>query len=243
MAELVYQTWERITGRPWSDAHAGGFTTGTYDENIALQKRLLGGWNPYAPKAKPAPKPAPRRQAAAARPAATPAALQIEPGMWLRIQEELMKLEREIAAEQIRVQEEQQAQLRRTTELQYATSPIDFVAYELYKRELEGQGFDPMAASRSDVDIQAMMEQLVGGEGETGRLLGEFGVDIPGTEQWSRSQFRGLAQSEQDVLSSFLRAGVETGGGEVSIDPGDYYRRLAEGFVPTLQKPTTQYRF
>ncbi|KKN26618.1 hypothetical protein LCGC14_0872820 [marine sediment metagenome] len=243
MAELVYQTWERITGRPWSDAHKGGFTTGTYAENIALQKRLLGGWNPYAPK--PAPKAAPKAapKPAARRPASTPDPLQIQPGMWLQIQQENIALQKYIADQNERAQKEQAAQLRRTTELQLSTNPIDFVAYELYKRGLEAKGFDPQAASQSNTDIQAMMEQLVGGEGETGRLLGEFGVDIPGTEQWSRSQFRGLAQSEQDILSSFLRAGVETSGGEVSIDPGDYYRRLAEGFVPTLQKPTTRYQF
>ncbi|KKL23834.1 hypothetical protein LCGC14_2421400, partial [marine sediment metagenome] len=131
----------------------------------------------------------------------------------------------------------------RTTELQYATSPIDFVAYELYKRDIEGQGFDPMAAPHSNESIQAMMGQLVGGE-ETGRLLGEFGVDVPAATQWSRSQFQDVSQSEQDILSSFLRAGVETEGGqEVTIDPGDYYRRMAKGFVPTLQKPVTRYQF
>jgi hypothetical protein len=64
--ELVYQTWQRITGKPWSAAAAGGFTNGSYEANIALQKRLLSGWNPYAPAA-PAPAPA----APAPAPAAT----------------------------------------------------------------------------------------------------------------------------------------------------------------------------
>ena len=66
-SELVYQTWQRITGKPWSAARAGGFTTGGYNENLALQSRLLSGWNPYAP-ATPAPAPAP-----APTPAAAPA--------------------------------------------------------------------------------------------------------------------------------------------------------------------------
>ena len=241
MAELVYQTWERITGRPWSDAAKGGFTTGSYADNIALQKKLFGGWNPFAAKA--APKPAAKKAAAKAAPkAATPGPLQIEPGMWERIQEELMLLEKWIADENIRMQEEQATQLRRTTELQYSTSPIDFVAYELYRRDVEEQGFDPMAPSSSDADIQAMMDQLIGGE-ETGNLLGEFGVDIPTTGQISRSQFQDISQSERDILSSFLKRGVETDGGQVSIDPGDYYNRLAEGFIPTLSKPVTRYQF
>jgi len=64
--ELVYQTWQRITGKPWSEARAGGFTTGGYNENLALQRRLLSGWNPYAPAA-PASAPA----AAPAAPAPT----------------------------------------------------------------------------------------------------------------------------------------------------------------------------
>ena len=227
MPELVYQTWERITGRPWSDAAKGGFTDGSYDANIDLQRRLLEGWDPYA-------KPAAKKPAAkkAAPKAATDMSLQIDPGMWERIQEELMLIE----MERIRVQEEaaaeQAAQLRRTTELQYATSPIDYVAYEMYKRELEEGGWEPMGDVQSDEDIQAMMAQLVGG---VGSLVGEFGVELPTAGQWSRSQFQDVAQSERDILSSFLRAGVETpGGADVTIDPGDYFRRMAEGFVPTL---------
>lgn len=51
--ELVYQTWQRITGKPWSEAAKGGFTNGSASANLALQKRLLSGWNPYA--ATPAP--------------------------------------------------------------------------------------------------------------------------------------------------------------------------------------------
>lgn len=47
MAELPYQTWQRVTGKSWSEAKAGGFTSGTAQENLALQARLNAGWNPY----------------------------------------------------------------------------------------------------------------------------------------------------------------------------------------------------
>jgi len=47
MAELVHQTWSRVTGKPWQEAQKGGFTSGSAQANLALQKRLLGGWNPY----------------------------------------------------------------------------------------------------------------------------------------------------------------------------------------------------
>lgn len=48
MAELVYQTYERITGKPWSTARANGLTDGSSASNLALQQKLLSGWNPYA---------------------------------------------------------------------------------------------------------------------------------------------------------------------------------------------------
>ena len=47
MAELPYQTWQRVTGKPWSEASKGGFTTGTAQANLTLQQKLLSGWNPY----------------------------------------------------------------------------------------------------------------------------------------------------------------------------------------------------
>lgn len=63
MAELAYQTWQNVTGKPWSEAKAGGYTTGSAADNLALQAKLQGGWNPYAQSA----------PAAAAAPAAAPA--------------------------------------------------------------------------------------------------------------------------------------------------------------------------
>jgi len=47
MAELPYQTWERVTGKGWGEAKSGGFTTGSASENIALQSKLNSGWNPF----------------------------------------------------------------------------------------------------------------------------------------------------------------------------------------------------
>ncbi len=61
MAELAYQTYERITGKPWATAKANGLTDGSASANLALQKKLLSGWNPYAQSAP---------QAAASAPAA-----------------------------------------------------------------------------------------------------------------------------------------------------------------------------
>ena len=39
----VSKTWELITGTPWADAKNKGYTTGSYDDNIALLKKLNSG--------------------------------------------------------------------------------------------------------------------------------------------------------------------------------------------------------
>ena len=39
----VSQKWETITGTPWADAKAKGFTTGSFDDNMSLLKKLNSG--------------------------------------------------------------------------------------------------------------------------------------------------------------------------------------------------------
>ena len=273
MAELVYQTWERITGRPWSDAHKSGFTTGSYADNIALQKRLLGGWRPYAPKAapRPAPKPAPK---AAPKPVApSPGPVPVAPGLSAQQWEAMLALQKQMADDARAQWEEVQADARRLQEAQLGANPADFVAYELYKRSLREQGFTPQGAIRSDVDIQDIFSLALGldGGGSTGGALpegfaqipenvaggitslisdpnvlgrGQFGVDIPTTGSISRSELRGFNPTDIGILSSFLRGGVETDGGQFQgINPEDFFTELEEGLIPTLTPQRTQFRF
>lgn len=40
---LVYQIWEERTGTPWKSAKEQGLTTGSYDDNMALRRRMLAG--------------------------------------------------------------------------------------------------------------------------------------------------------------------------------------------------------
>lgn len=54
MAETVAQTYQRITGKPWSQARADGLTDGSASANLALQKKLNEGYNPYAQQDTPA---------------------------------------------------------------------------------------------------------------------------------------------------------------------------------------------
>ncbi len=249
MAELVYQTWERITGRPWSDAAKGGFTTGSYADNIDLQKRLLGGWDPYAAPAPPPPAPTPS-------PAPTPAIPQelsdlieslsvpVQPGITAEQFADQLALGEATLAEQIRAAMAAEATSRRLEESQLAANPADFVAYELYKRSLVEQGFTPEGEVRSDTDIQDLFNTALslneGGSAGTG----QFGVNIPSTQSISRSELQGLSRTAIDTLSSFLRGGVDTGEGDFQgINPADYFTELEEGLVPVLPGQRTQFVF
>ncbi len=252
MAELVYQTWERITGRPWSDARKGGFTTGSYADNIALQKRLFGGWNPYAPKPAPAPPPPP-----APAPAPTPAippeltelikslSVPVQPGLTAEQEADRLALGEATLAEQIRAAMAAEATSRRLEESQLAANPADFVAYELYKRSVQEQGFTPQSGARSDVEIQDLFDLALGLEGQGGSLgTGRFGVDLPTTGSISRAEFGGFSASDIGILSSFLRGGVDTGEGEFQgINPEDFFKELSEGLVPVLPGQRTEFRF
>lgn len=247
MPELVYQTWERITGRPWSDARKGGFTTGSYNDNIALQKRLLGGWNPYAPKAAPKPAPKPVAKRPAPKPAArapSPGPVPVAPGLSAQQWEAALALQRETAQELARLQAEAQADVRRQQEAQLGANPADFVAYELYKRSLEEQGFEPEGAVRSDEDIQDLFSLALGLDAGDSAGVGRFGVDIPTTGSISRSELQNLNPTDIGILQSFLRGGVETDGGQFQgINPEDFFTELEEGLIPTLTPQRTQFRF
>lgn len=82
--------------------------------------------------------------------------------------------------------------------------------------------------------------------GEGGGTLGAgaFGVNVPMTQAISRQEGRGYSQDEMAVLSSFLKAGFDVGGQQVSYDPSDYWREVEEGWVPTIETTgPTQYAF
>lgn len=169
MPELVHQTWTRITGRPWSDARAGGFTDGTATANLALQQRLLGGWNPYdtaAPAAAPA-APVPATPLTPA-PSLTsgPGPVPVDPGLAAQQWEAMLALQLKMAEDARAQWEAQQADVRRATEAQLAANPADFVAYELYKRALVEEGYTPTGSARSNLDIRNIFELALGlGEG------------------------------------------------------------------------------
>ncbi len=248
MPEYPYQTWQRLFGVSWPSMaelaelyEKAGITdpVGSAAGNIALQQKAIGGWDPYA--------------AAAASPAAPPAApaapppsavgpVPVDPGLAAQQWEAAIALQAEIQRAQIALQEQQAADARRLTEAQLAANPADFVAYELYKRSLIDQGFTPDSAAMSDEDIQEMFAAALqlneGGSAGTG----QFGVALPSTQSISRSELLGFSNVDVDILSSFLRGGVDIGGGEAAgIDPSGFFKELEEGLVPVLPGQRTQF--
>ena len=64
---------------------------------------------------------------------------------------------------------------------------------------------------------------------------GQFGVTIPKTGEFSRSQFQNYSADELATLGSFLQAGVkQPSGGYVGLDPNEYFKEVQEGFIPTF---------
>jgi hypothetical protein len=147
-----------------------------------------------------------------------------------------------------------QADVRRLQEAQLGANPADFVAYELYRRSLEEQGFTPTSPVRSDIEIQDLFGLALGLEDGVGLGMGQFGVELPATGDISRSELRAFSPTDVGILSSFLRGGVKTGEGFMDklpwsdasfqgINPEDFFTELEEGLVPVLQPQRTQFRF
>ena len=203
---------------------------------------------PAAP-APSAPSPAPAPAAAPAPSAVGP--VPVAPGITAQQWEAALSLQRETALalqaaddERVRLQAERDADARRLQEAQLAANPADFVAYELYKRSLVEQGFEPEGAIRSDVDIQDLFGTALDLNKGTSVGTGQFGVGIPSTQSISRSELQGLSKTAIDTLSSFLRGGVDTGEGEFQgINPADFFTELEEGLVPVLPGQRTQFVF
>jgi len=155
-------------------------------------------------------------------------------------------LQETIANQLAELQRAQQADARRLQEAQLGANPADFVAFELFKRSMEEQGLETSSPARSDVDIQDLFSLALDLEGVDGASIGtgQFGVDLPASSAISRSQLQGFNATDIDLLSSFLRGGVETDEGTFQgVNPGDFFTELEEGLIPVLPGQRTQFRF
>lgn len=240
----LWSIWSRMGGGvSWADFKALNAHLGNLDLIYPGDSVTLPGDAPAAaPPTAPAPTPAPR--AAPAAPATPSVPMQIEPGAWLELQGTMLEMERQWRERQAEIEEERVEQAAMEMELRLSTTPIDYVAYQLYKRQREAAGQPTYTGpSASSNDIQAMIAAMVGpGGGALGE--GEFGVQVPRPEAISRAESLTYSPAEMDILGSFLRAGFEVGGREVSYDPVDYWQEVEEGFIPTIRTPAaTQYSF
>jgi len=157
----------------------------------------------------------------------------------------IAELSAELDRERQEIERARAADTRRLTEAQLAANPADFVAFELYKRSLQEQGFETQSDPRSDVEIQDIFSLALDLEGLGGESLGvgRFGVDLPSTGSISRSQLGGFNATDLGILSSFLKGGVEVGDDTFQgINPEDFFNELSEGLIPVLQPQRTQFR-
>lgn len=185
--------------------------------------------------------PAPTTAPAAAPPSAV-GPVPVDPGLAAQQWEAALALQAEIQRAQIELQEQQAADARRLTEAQLAANPADFVAYELYKRSLIEQGFTPESEAMSDEEIQDMFAAALQLNEGTSAGTGQFGVSVPSTQSVSRSELLGFSGTDVDILSSFLRGGIDIGEGELAgVSPQDYFKELEEGLVPVLPGQRTQF--
>ncbi|KKN47053.1 hypothetical protein LCGC14_0666620 [marine sediment metagenome] len=229
----------------WSDFLALNNQFSNPDLIFPGQVVNLPGDSAQAPPAPPAPPTPPSVPAPAPAPAPSSVGpIPVVPGITAEQWAAMLTEQNRAAEAQELLLAEAQADARRLQEAQLSANPADFVAYELYKRELLEQGFTPEGTVRSDLDIQDIFSLALGlNEGDS-IGAGRFGVDLPTTQSVSRSELQDFSDTDIGILSSFLRGGVGTGEGEFQgISPADYFKELEEGLVPTLPQQRTQFRF
>lgn len=112
---------------------------------------------------------------------------------------------------------------------------------------LSGNPYPADNPAYSDSTLQSLVSGFydAGGQGGEGgpqalynpRLsgTGAFGAQIQGPQAISRAKGQRMTDDEMGVLTSFLNAGVDVGGGKrVSIDPNEYFKQVEQSWIPTL---------
>lgn len=66
---------------------------------------------------------------------------------------------------------------------------------------------------------------------------GVFGSTINAPNMLSRQQANNMSESEMGILTSFLRAGIETepGGPRMALDPQEWFTQAEKSWIPTLE--------
>lgn len=117
---------------------------------------------------------------------------------------------------------------------------------------VQGQGGNSpelLQSPYSDQSYQQLASSLYGAGNKPAyspQLAGPgiFGVNILAPNQFSRSDAAGLSDAEFQQLGSFLKAGIDMGGGRrVGINPADYFQQAQNSWVPTLAQAGTPTRY
>lgn len=196
MAELVYQTWQRVTGKPWSAAAAGGFTNGTAQNNLALQARLNSGWNPYQAAA-PAPAPAP----AAAAPAGPSAAQTI-------VTDPLMAFAKQQSADAQAILDKKNAYVNSAETLPAMYARLQNEAgIPALNAQLEPIRQQTLTTEGQLSNLSGDVANLTAGQGEARRRLVEAGRQAPLVQQLSdlaraQERFAGQISGAQQAVAT-----------------------------------------
>lgn len=101
-----------------------------------------------------------------------------------------------------------------------------------------GTNYSPAPPAYNDPTLANIANSIqTGGQAQWNPNLsgqGAFGSTINAPNQLGRADYGGLSDSEKGILTSFLNAGVNMNGHQVSIDPSDYFAQMQKSWVPTL---------
>lgn len=110
-----------------------------------------------------------------------------------------------------------------------------------------GTPYEEAPPAYSDQSLQELLSSLYSNVGQGAlynpNLSGQtvFGAQIQSPNSISRAEGVNLSDTEMGILSSFLRAGIDMGGGRrVALDPNDYFQQVEQSWVPTLSSAGSQ---
>lgn len=75
--------------------------------------------------------------------------------------------------------------------------------------------------------------------------VGVGGAHVPGPQEVSHQTASRMSPTELQMLTGFLKSGIEINGKRVAINPEDWFQMAAQGWVPTVQESafTPEYSF
>lgn len=157
--------------------------------------------------------------------------------------------------------QEAEARQERALQASLGANPQDWVSYALYKRGLSapsvngsgpapadaaaptmmnGSPYSAAPAGATDQQAQALATSLFnpgtppGGYNPALAGTGAMGTTIQAPNTFTRAESGASSTSDLGMLSGLLKAGVNIGGQQTSIDPTDYFQQAQNSWVPTL---------